>query len=71
MDLITAWTIAAGIWAADLPALELRALANQVALPTGAAEKWDAIGTFAIKGTTVKLYFADTDSIAEKAAQEW
>ena len=71
MNVITFWTIAIGVWAADLPALELRALAKQVALPTGAAEKWDAVGTYAIKEgkttTTVKLYYADSDSIADKA----
>jgi hypothetical protein len=70
MDAITIWTVAVGIWAADLPSLELSALAKNVALPAGAAEKWDAIGTYTFKGgtaaTTVKLYYADSDSIADK-----
>ncbi len=71
MDVITIWTVAIGVWAADLPAIELRALGKQVALPAGAAEKWDAIGTYTIKQgkatTIVKLYFSDSDSIADKA----
>ena len=70
MDVIAIWTVTIGVWAADLPALELRALAKQVALPAGAAEKWDAIGNYTIieakATTTVKLYYSDSDSIADK-----
>jgi hypothetical protein len=70
MDAMTICTVVVGIWAADLPTLELRALAKQVDLPAGAVEKWDAIGTYTIeqrKATAiVKLYYADSDSIADK-----
>ena len=70
MAVVTVWTVVIGIWVADLPALELRTLAKQVRLPANAAEEWDAIGTYTLKGekatTTVKLYYADSDSIAKK-----
>ncbi len=69
MGLIEAFAIAIGIWGAALSTLELRALATQVALPDRAVEEWDCIGTFRIEGetaTTVKLYYSDSDSIAEK-----
>src|SRR5262245_56204073 len=74
MDVMTIWTVVVGIWAADLPALELRTLATQVALPPGAAESWDAIGTYTIQDgkatATVRLYYDDTDSIADKAVRK-
>jgi hypothetical protein len=73
MDMVTVWTVAVGIWATGFPAIELRALAKQLALPAGAAEEWDAIGTFTIRSekaaTTVKLYYADSDSIADKSGR--
>jgi hypothetical protein len=74
MDLVTFWGLAFGIWTADLPALELRALATQAGLSSAAADRWDAIGTYSLKGertvTTVKLYYEDTDSIADKVERK-
>jgi hypothetical protein len=74
MDVMTIGTVVVAIWAADLPALEIRALAKQVALPAGAAERWDVIGTYTIKErkatATVKLYYADSDSIADKVERK-
>jgi hypothetical protein len=70
MGVITIWTVAIAIYTAGLPSIELRAVAKQVALPARAAEEWDAIGTYVLKGkkvaTTVKLYYVDSDSIADK-----
>jgi hypothetical protein len=67
------WTVVVGIGAAGPPSEDLRALAKQVSLPAGAADKWDAIGTYTLKGrkvpTTVKLYYSDSDSIADKVAR--
>ncbi len=74
MDMVRIWAIVFGIWAADLPAVELPAQSKQVVLPAGAADKWDAIGTYALKeesaATTLKLYYADSDSIADKAKRK-
>jgi hypothetical protein len=71
MDVFTVWTVAIGIWAADLPTHELRALAKQAALPAGAVDRWDAIGTYTLKGenviVTVRLYLEDSDLVADKA----
>jgi hypothetical protein len=71
MDLMTICTVTVGIWATDFSARELRAFAKQVALPAGAAEQWDAIGTYTIQegkaAATIKLYYADSDVIADKA----
>jgi hypothetical protein len=64
------WTVAASFGLADLTSLELRILSTQVALPRGAIDYWDAIGTYTLKGdkgpVTIKLYCSDTDSRAEK-----
>src|SRR5262245_10207606 len=70
MDALAFWSVAVGICAVNPPVLELKALSRKVALPSRASDRWDAIGTFTIKedkATTIaKLYFSDSDSIAEK-----
>jgi len=74
MDVIAVWSVAFAILAADLPARELRALAKQINLPPGVADQWDAIGTYKLKRgqatTIVKLYYADSDSIAKKVERQ-
>jgi hypothetical protein len=65
---------AVSIWAADLQTQELGMLAKRVDLPPGATEEWDGIGTISLKGekadTTIKLYSADSDSIADKEVRK-